>query len=69
MGAYLSIISGAIKFFNYIAAALQQHHDEMMGATAQTAADQKQVLDEVANQQRSSNQPIPDSVRNETFRD
>ena len=32
MGAYLSIVSGAIKLFNYLAAALQQHHDELNGA-------------------------------------
>ncbi len=39
MGAYLSIVSGAIKLFNYIAAALQQHHDEMNGRIAQNADD------------------------------
>lgn len=35
MGVYLSIISGAIKLFNTIAQRLQQHHDEMNGATQQ----------------------------------
>ncbi len=38
MGAYLAVISGAIKLFNYIAAALQQHHDELNGANAQKVA-------------------------------
>lgn len=38
MGVYLSIVSGAIKLCNYIAAALQQHHDEMNGVTAQKEA-------------------------------
>lgn len=38
MGSYLSIISGAIKLFNAIAQRLQQHHDEMSGATQQREA-------------------------------
>ena len=38
MGAYLSIISGAIKIFSAIAQALQQHHDELNGVTAQREA-------------------------------
>ena len=44
MEAYLSIVSGAIKLFNYLAAALQQHHDEMNGVTAQVAADKTQAV-------------------------
>lgn len=40
MSAYLAIVSGAIKLFNYLAGALQQHHDELNGAKAQTVIDQ-----------------------------
>jgi len=39
MGAYLSIVAGAIKLFNYIAGALQQHHDELNGRRAQAVDD------------------------------
>lgn len=39
MGTYLSIVSGAIKLLNYLAAALQQHHDELNGENAVKAAD------------------------------
>ncbi len=39
MSAYLAIISGIIKFANYIAGSLQQHHDELNGANAQKVAD------------------------------
>jgi hypothetical protein len=38
MGAYLAIVSGALKFANYIAAALQQHHDELSGVNKERAA-------------------------------
>ncbi len=44
MGAYLSIVSGAIKLFNFIASALQQHHDEMNGRIAQNADNQAASL-------------------------
>lgn len=43
MGAYLSIISGAIKLFNAVAAALQQHHDEVNGQNKVIAADNAQA--------------------------
>lgn len=39
MTAYLSIISGAIKLFNAIALALQQHHDEVNGQNKIIASD------------------------------
>ncbi len=39
MGAYLAIISGIIKFANYIAGSLQQHHDELNGANKQKVGD------------------------------
>lgn len=44
MGAYLAIISGAIKLFNYIAAGLQQHHDELNGAMQQRGADDEAAI-------------------------
>jgi molybdate-binding protein len=37
VSAYLSIVSGAIKLFNYLAAALQQHHDEINGVNRERA--------------------------------
>lgn len=49
MGAYLSIVSGAIKLFNYIAAALQQHHDELNGARAQQGATDAATLKTLEN--------------------
>ncbi len=39
MGAYLSIVSGAIKLFNYLAGALQQHHDEINGVNRERASE------------------------------
>lgn len=48
MSAYLAIIAGIVKFANYIAGALQQHHDELNGANKQKVADneaRKQTLD------------------------
>lgn len=39
MSAYLVIISGIVKFANYIAGSLQQHHDELNGANKQKVAD------------------------------
>lgn len=63
MGAYLSIIAGAIKLFNYLAAALQQHHDEMNGVTAQEEATREatdKVLETVSN-------PISDAERDKLW--
>ncbi len=51
MGMYLSLVSGAIKLLNTVAAALQKHHDEQVGATAQrerTEADTLATLDRVS---------------------
>lgn len=39
MSPYLAIISGIVKFCNYVAGALQQHHDELNGANKQKVAD------------------------------
>ena len=44
MNVYLSIVAGAIKLLNYMAAALQQHHDEMNGVTAQVNRDNADEL-------------------------
>ena len=64
MGVYLSIISGAIKLCNFIAAALQQHHDEMNGVTAQTAADQAKVIQDVETSNAAVGNPaVADYVR------
>lgn len=48
MGAYLSIVAGAIKALNYLAAALQQHHDELNGAGQQRNADNDARNEELA---------------------
>lgn len=45
MGAYLSIVAGAIKLFSYLAAALQQHHDEVNGANKVIAVDNAQAAE------------------------
>lgn len=71
MGVYLSIVSGAIKLFNYLAAALQQHHDEMNGRRAQLVDD----LTESAKAQNNaaqamvntSDNSVSDSLRNDRF--
>ncbi len=39
MSVYLSIIAGIVKFANYIAGSLQQHHDELNGANKQKVGD------------------------------
>lgn len=71
MGAYLSIVAGAIKLFNFMAAALQQHHDEMNGVTAQLSVDRAAEVKadqnalEVAN--NSSPKSVSDSLRNGSF--
>lgn len=44
MGVYLSIISGVVKLFNYMAAGLQHHHDEMNGAKQQQGADNETTI-------------------------
>lgn len=49
MSVYLSIVAGAIKLFNYMAAALQQHHDELNGVTAQKEATDAATIKELEN--------------------
>lgn len=52
MGAYLGIVSGAIKFLNFVAGRLQQHHDEINGTNAQ------KVSDLTANAEQATNAAI-----------
>lgn len=47
MSVYLNIVAGAIKLFNYLAASLQQHHDEMNGVTAERAANVEATMEEL----------------------
>lgn len=63
MGAYLTIISGAIKFFNYCAAALQQHHDELNGSNAQNLATKSATLDEL----KAVSAPVSNAERDELW--
>lgn len=65
MSAYLSIVAGAIKLFNYLAAALQQHHDEMNGANAQKVA----TDDATTKVLESVSAPIGDAARDQLWAD
>ena len=71
MTAYLSIISGAIKLFNYIAGALQQHHDELNGSRAQQLTDLQAEVKADQNALKAANNSTPDgttdSLRNGKF--
>lgn len=49
MGAYAAIIAGALKLVNYVAAALQQHHDEISGVNKERAATNAQAAQVNAN--------------------
>lgn len=70
MGAYLSIVSGAIKLFNYLAAALQQHHDELNGANNAVGQINKATLDETqaVNDARADTANLQ-RVREQSLRD
>lgn len=69
MSAYLAIVSGAIKLFNYLAASLQQHHDELNGAKAQTVIDQAAENERLKHALDVANNPpdADDSLRNGRF--
>ena len=47
MGAYASIIAGLLKFANFIAAALQQHHNEVMATLVQKGATDAATIKEL----------------------
>ncbi len=63
MGAYLAIISGLIKFANYVAAGLQQHHDELNGAKAQRGADDAATIETI----KAVSAPISKSSSNKLW--
>lgn len=70
MGAYLSIIAGAIKLLNYVSGALQQHHDEMNGRKAQAVDDLKSSVkaDQNAAQTRTDVDRLTDAQLDDELR-